>query len=474
MSRSLLEIANRLLLDGDDLRRTNLSLRRYYQRLKKSPSSVAAATKGLGMSRYDDRVRALVTGDGAAGEPVLSFGPSAGLVLGVSLGGASIRAALVDANGWLHEHREGEQFMGQLQLEPSELFERIRHVCERVLDGALQNKRLLVQGALPFMGIAVAWPAPLDSEKFPHAALTHPSWHSHNHGVDQLLARHLAIERDRSHALNDASAAALAVAFDDTREQDYRKRSFPRQLIVVRLGGGLGASTIVVEPLRDGISGWMRSLLPGGHHGLAGEIGHTPVDQTMLTALEQARPRGCPRLRRVRCSCARDAEQPDHIEAYACAAALAARFGKAGANPTAAVEKVLGARSAGPYRHALEDTGRLLGDCLLPSVLMLSPHEIVITGRLATPEVSDGLEAHLDDCGVLGRVLGATPDVRALSGEENDYVRVRGAALAVLRRHVHRRLEYFFSPPSAEVGRRLATLTRPITDYPWSSGRRRR
>jgi predicted NBD/HSP70 family sugar kinase len=474
MPPALVQIANSLLVDGEDLRRNGISLSRYFGTLKRASSSVAEATKGLGMSRAGDPVRVFVTGDHRH-EAALAFGPSAGLVLGVSIGATSIRAGLVDANGWLHNEEHGPAMLGQLDAPQEELFERIRVTCEAVLGNGFENEDLLVGGSLPFLGIAVAWPAPLDTEKVPHSALSHPDWGSTAYGLDERLARRLGIPRERSHALNDAAAATLAVAFDHTRRPEYRDHGHPQQLIVVRLGGGIGGSTIVVEPLQaDGTSGWMTSRLTGGHRGLAGEIGHTPVDAAQLEAMKKGRPKGCPTLKRVTCSCAKPGTHPDHVEAYAGGAALAARFGKGKDDPTEVVSRVLSDPQAPSHRRALEETGMLLADCLLPSVLMLSPHEIVLTGRLATPEVADGLEAHLENSGALGRIFGGTPDVKVLSGTENDFVRVRGAALAVLRRRVHRQIDHLFGAAKKTVPSRFRELTEPLSAVPWKKPRPRR
>ena len=146
---------------------------------------------------------------------------------------------------------------------------------------------------------------------------------------------------------------------------------------------------MVVEPCsRDGTSGWMTSRLTGGYRGLAGEIGHAPVDQARLAAIKSGRPKGCPPFKRVTCSCAESGEHPEHVEAYAGAAALAARFAKPRrAAGGATLARVLEARRRTHHRRALEETGMLLADCLLTSVLMLSPNEVVLTGSLAVPEV---------------------------------------------------------------------------------------
>jgi hypothetical protein len=117
----------------------------------------------------------------------------------------------------------------------------------------------------------------------------------------------------------------------------------------------------------------------------------------------------------------------------------------------------------------LEEAGILLADCLLPTVLVLNPYRIVLTGRLAEPAVQEAFETHLDSFEALGRIFGGTPEVRALEGVENDYIRVRGAALAVLREHVHRKLDALYGAPKSALPERFAELTEPLTTFPWPS-----
>ena len=469
MPSTLTQIANRLLIDGDELRRSGSSLTEYYGQIGVASSTVASATGGLGMSRRNDPLRVFVT-RGTRKDPALAFGPSAGLVLGVSIGYSSIRAALVDANGWIHHQHAGEAVVGQLEATPTELFDRIKGVSEEVLDDALRDERLLVGKALPLLGVAVAWPGPLDRDKsFPRVALSHPLWRANEHGIDQRLARHLRIPNERSYAIDNAAAAALAVGFDHTRAAAYREQREAQPIIVVRIGGGLGAASIVVEPEENSASGWMGSTLTEGHRGLAGQIGHTPVNRALLEAMAKSRSADCPEIKRVACSCAEPGESPDHVEAYASCPAVAARFSAADASDvTAVVRGVLKRRRTDPYRHALREVGALVADCLLPSVLMLNPRSIVLTGGLATEEVRGALEEYLEGFEALGRIFGGAPEVTALEGDANDYVRVRGAALAVLRTCVHKRVDKLYGSEGNRLKERFAELTEPITTYPWA------
>jgi predicted NBD/HSP70 family sugar kinase len=466
MRSTLPYIANRLLLDGENLRRNGGSLGAYYSDIEVAPSTVASATAGLGMSRPNDPVRIFITrenGEGAA----LAFGPSAGLVLGVSIGYSSIRAALVDANGWMHHQTTGETMVGQLQASPPELFDRIKSIAEHVLEPALHNQRLLVSGTLPLLGVSVAWPGPLDRDKrFPRVGLSHPDWQTNDLGIDERLARHLHFAPQRSHAIDNAAAGALAVAFDRTRDSNYRQQHTGQPIIVVRAGGGLSAASVLVQPQTDGASGWVRSELVEGDRGLAGQIGHTPVNRDLLVKLSDTRPEGCPGFAVVSCSCAKPDETPDHVEAYASCPAVAARFG---ANDVSrSIREVIANQAKEPYLRTLEEVGQLVADCLLPSVLMLNPHGIVLTGGLATEPVQDSMQRYLNAFGALGRVFGSAPSVHTLQGEDNDYVRVRGAALSMLRSRVHCRIGALFGARGKLMVDRFGELTQPISRFPWT------
>jgi predicted NBD/HSP70 family sugar kinase len=469
MPGALEHLACQLLLDGEELRNRQTTRRAYYRQISVPESTGEGA--GLGIKRLDDPVRALITSRGrASGQAAIALGPSAGLVLGVSLGTTSIRAAIVDANGWIYNEHRGESLPGQLAAAPADLFDRIKHAGDAVLTPSLADSRLLVAGTLPFLGIAVAWPVPLDRDKVPRSALSHREWHASMSGINERLARHLHIPVERSHAINDAAAAALAVAFDHTRAPSYKQQAHAELLLVVRVAGGIGTGTIAVEQGNDG--GWMESRLGGGRDHLAGEIGHTPVNAALVAERNESRPADCPELAPVRCSCARKGEPPGHVEAYASSQALGVRFLKADDRTIYdAIERVLANPTDEAHKHALDDVGVLVGDCLLPSILMLNPNRITLTGQLATPEVRSALEEHLESSKPLVRLLGVLPEIRALSGPEHDFIGVRGAALTVLRTLVHRRFGDLYGAPQNLVAQRFAELTIPLTKAPWSGTR---
>jgi len=329
MPKTLSDIAHAVLLDGAELARTGRTRTQYYERtLERKPSSIATATKGFGMSRSNDPVRALVTGDNGEG-PALALGPSAGIVLGVSVASASIRAAAVDANGFTYHARSREPAK-TLAATQTELFNLIKAITTDVLESAMQDEQLLVQGRLPFLGIAVAWPTPLDREKTPQGVFTHPSWTANKRGLHLRLAKHLGIDGKHStasrprqwcHAIPNAAATAMAAAFDYTRSEEYQQKELAKLLLVVRLSGRVSAATISVEPKKEAnharISGWMISRLTGGHKNLAGEFGHTPVNASTLKALKDRRTRSCPDFVPAACPCDPEQLSSDHLEVFA-------------------------------------------------------------------------------------------------------------------------------------------------------------
>jgi len=131
------------------------------------------------------------------------------------------------------------------------------------------------------------------------------------------------------------------------------------------------------------------------------------------------------------------------------------------------VKRVLDDEHVTAHKNALEEVGTLAGDCLLPTILMLNPYRVIVSGRLAVPVVRDALVERLDSFTAISRVFGDAPDVIMLEGPENHFAAVRGAALAVLRQEVHRNFETLYGAPEKLVTARFADLTWPLTSCPW-------
>jgi predicted NBD/HSP70 family sugar kinase len=402
-------------------------------------------------------------------EGSIAFGPGAGLVLGVSVGTTSLRAGLVDANGKLWHQYDSDPRADQLQTEPEVLLDRIRDAAQQVWNKALQKGELLTNGALPLLGVSVAWPDAIDRDRRPSGhMLAHPGWRG-NQSLPQRVARHLNIDPHRCHALNDANAAAIAVAFARTCDRDHDIQNHPELTMVLRLAGGVGGATIIIEPpdRKDplgAVSGFPDSLLIGGVNHLAGEIGHVSLPDAAIREANLKRPNDLPTLHRVKCSCCERSSRaaPPHLEAYTSVAAITERV-EPDLDRSEALELIL-ERQDKKSSRALEDIGTLVGAALIGPVAWLNPASIVLTGSLATPEVERALDRRIAD----SHPITSHPNVRHLKGEENAYVRVKGAALAILRAKIHRELASILVAPKGKLSERVAGLTAAYEKPPWA------
>lgn len=395
------------------------------------------------------------------------FGPGAGLVLGVSLGTTTLRAALFDANGTRHHEHESPLEPGQLDLRPESVVARIRRAAGEVLRPALKDELLLVEDQLKLRGVAVAWPAPVNRQKHPVGhVLSHSSWHGPT-SLTKRVATGLKIDRERSHALNDSHAAAIAVAFDHTRRSEHAKQSYPELTVVLRIAGGISGATIVIEPPEDGgdkigeISGFPKSILLGGVDLQAGELGHMTMCESTISELNRRRGK-LGKLQAVSCSCARqDDPVPPHLEAFASRAALAHRL-----SPNEPTDEVIACVLADPnaalHKRVLEDVGVMVADCLLGAVAMLNPARIVLTGALVRPPLVEGFGRRLHD---KHKIIAETR-IDPLTGKDNDFIRAKGAALAVIREEVYRRLPGL-GAVSGQVRDRLEGETLSLSKLPW-------
>ena len=62
------------------------------------------------------------------------------------------------------------------------------------------------------------------------------------------VATHFGLAAERVFALNDANAAAIAVAYNQTKRAEYLEETRARLALVLRIAGGVGAGIIIVEP----------------------------------------------------------------------------------------------------------------------------------------------------------------------------------------------------------------------------------
>jgi predicted NBD/HSP70 family sugar kinase len=389
-----------------------------------------------------------------------SFGPGAGVCVGVSVGARTVRAVLVDANGWEYAGAETDELDEQLAQAPAVVLKRIRQAVQRVLLGGLDDANLLVNDSLPLLGCAVAWPTPISRERRPVGhALADPTWN--DEPLDRRVQTALGLEEIRTFVMSDAHAAAIAVAHRETRGAENVSWTYPRLTVVLRLAGNVSGAVIVVEPKRQNrdlleVSGFRDSILLGGIDNQAGEIGHVPVSRELIETLNRSSLEALGPMQASRCSCTpADAQTPDHLEAYASVLALARRL-----YPQKSRGEALKAVQCDPngtlHARALEDVGTLVGETMLAPVAMLNPAGIVLSGSLALPSVENALKERL----AAAHKLGSRPKIRVLSGDENDNLRAKGAALAMIRIHVHRKFEELLG--DERCAENVRALTKPI------------
>lgn len=463
VSRPCLTVARGLLLHGRSERGARLGRKELLDGLGVDASTFRSSGELIGSIRA--RPGSRFFDSSIAGR--LAFGPGAGVVVGVSVGTESLRAALVDANGWCHHAHESEPQRGQLEAEPEVVIDRIGHAIGAVLDRALHDDALLVDGALPVLGWAVAWPTPIARNGLPVGnALVHPRWH-HGQPLSQRVAKRAGVSGVHSYSLNDARAAAVAVARHQTRSSGYLDWRHPRLALVLRVAGGTGAAAIIVEPPRNAghgqwESGFSRSILIGGIDNHAGEIGHTPTDMALVERLNRDRPAGLLPLVPGRCSCALPGrDHPAHLEAFVSSGALAARLDEAA--PTHEVlSRIVDDPSDELHARALDDLGVLLGSALVNPAAMLNPATITLTGALALPPLRRGIERTLAEA----HTFGTHPEVVALEGFENRFIRAEGAGLTLLRVVVYRRLAALLDHDGFTTAQNIQRLTVKLDENP--------
>ena len=387
----------------------------------------------------------------------IAFGPGAGLCLGISVGTETLRGAIVDANGWIRLKGEESPLRGQTRQPRDVLLNRVHRIAGKLLREASDRDELLVNGALPLLGCAVAWPSPINRSKH---AVSHalPDFRG-DHALTDLVQERLGVEDLPVFALNDTRAAALAVAYHTTKQVRNSPMQHPELTIVVRLAGGIGGAIVVIEPPRsrkadsDRYSGFLWSTLLGGAQDHAGELGHIAIARSVIDELNQDVPPGLPPLRPIACSCEPETPPP-HLEAFASAVAMASRL-----DPDRAMHEVLSHVLEAPadplHAHALRDIGALTGEALVAPTVFLNPARIVLTGSLAVPSVRKVVEERLRQ----HQMIGKTPRVESYEEPVNQFLRAHGAALAMIRVRVLRRLDEILLAYSEETVTRIRGLT---------------
>lgn len=429
-----------------------------------SPSTFRSAGKDIGAYQNTPGGRFFDTT--ARGR--IAFGPGAGLVVGLSVGAETVRATLVDANGWTYYHHESDRMERQLDAEPTVVIDRARAAAAHVLQAAFDEGELLVDGALPLLGWAVAWPEPIDRSRKPVGnILRHHSWRN-GRPLDQRLRQHFNVRDVPSYALPDAHAAAIAVAHRLTHDKKHLEWKHPQLTLVLRLAGTVGGGVVVLEPKQESTthgdtSGFVDSYLLGGVDNHAGQLGHAPVRPTVVDELTDAGINGVGPLESTPCSCVPDGPEasPGHLEQYASVPTILHRL-----HPDLprgeALSTILDEPDSDAHHRGLTDVGAVVGDTLLGAVAVLNPAGIVLSGSLTVKAVHDEIERRLD----AAHTFGTLPTVDRLTGQENNFARAKGAALALIRNQVHRRLEELLDDEREAVTRNVKALTTPLSENP--------
>ncbi|HKO38998.1 MAG TPA: ROK family protein [Solirubrobacterales bacterium] len=462
MPLTRVQIAHGLTLHGQQLAEGVMDRRAFRDLLDCKDTTFHSATKPLGGYEGDDGIPGSSFFEASDGK--LKFGPGAGVVLGVSLGIANVRAALFDANGDMHHETTLERMPKQMEVPPADLLRRIEEAATQVMVPALEDESLQVAGGkLRFRGVAVAWPCPLGRDKKPSGHFLHSAW-AHL-ALDQSVAKQLGLRRAMSHALNDTYAGAIAVAFNHTRAPEHTEQDRPELTLVLRISGGISGSTIVIEAPKGNESGFARSILLGGVNSHAGEVGHASINPGLIAEITPKKSNGLGAPTPIWCSCTHPSHQdpPSHLEAYAGRLALANRI-DSGRDAEDVIQDVLQEPESKVHLRALGDVGTMTGDVLRGAAAMLNPAKIVITGSLALEPVRDAMNERLEE----EHRVSAHPQVVMLERDE-DFIGAKGAALAVIRRQVYRKFESLLAPPVNEIPQRLQSgqHVEDISTLPW-------
>lgn len=421
----------------------------------------------IGTRTLEDRVRLardqglLNPAPGRGGRPhALQLGSYWGYVLAVAVGSESCRAGLVDPQGRLLIRHALERLPGQRALRPGDLLERIRAAVTPVLKEA--SIRLGARGGgLRLLGIATSWPSPVRGSGRPAGQAMSYEWQDITREPLRLeVARLIGCPPDRSHSINDAYAHAIASSYDRSVSESAKLAELelnPRILrndvardprawriaLTVHIGGAISAATMVLAPERLGRLGFLDSILIGGGRSIAGEIAHIRVSEACLAQVSGTSYYMKDALEPIdsasRCFCGQELHLQAHSSGDAVLRRLLAKLTRDELNEALDHQQVM--RPA--VRQAFGDAGRILGRTLSPTLRVLDPSVLTLTGTLARQELRQGVVRGLQDEGADWNEFENHLQIEVSPVETNAWLPVRGAALAVLRANVFRKLDHW-------------------------------
>jgi glucokinase len=269
------------------------------------------------------------------------------LVIGVDVGGTTVKAALLDSDG--REHGRSER--------PTLRYVGPDSIVATIIDAVVELQRHLPEaGRLRAVGLVV--PGVVDAQHGIAVYATNLGWR--DLPIRQLVAEAVGLPVILDH---DVRAAGLA-------ELELGAGRGAHEMLFVALGTGIAAAVITGGQLATGATG------------MAGELGHLPVfPDGEWCACGQ---RGC-------------------TETYASGAALARRYSAVSGISGVSASEVLSRASAGEdlAQRIFSDAVTALGRALVNYILIMDPEMIIIGGGLAdsgaalldplTSEVQDGL-----------------------------------------------------------------------------------
>jgi len=365
-----------------------------------------------------------------------SLGPGLGLVLSFSVGGEHLVGALVDAGGVAHCVEHDDPHPRQMTQDPATVLDRITTLGKRVLTRGLQEDSGLLcpsaQGTnvLLLIGATASWPAAMYHDSLPAGGPIHEQWEHRT--FREHLHQAIGLPLDRCHAINDANAAALTLAF----EQDAPRAG---AVMCVHLSAGIGLGTVHQAIPRPHRLAFVDAHLVGGRDGVAGEIGHCVLEPAFVAQLNDPNIKRRKRFEQWKpldtsrpCDC--EPEAHGHLEAVVGAEAVLDRLGlyKQGDSLVRLLREVHSKTGRAPLRQlALRDVGRCVASVVAGAVAATDPISIVLVGALASQDVEEGMNEQFKKSNVADRA-------KLYNGPYPDRVGLRGAALAVLRGGLYR------------------------------------
>lgn len=320
----------------------------------------------------DSLLRELGRGVSAGGKPptLLALNERAREIVAVDLGHQTFQAALVDLTGRIYERASVDISEGPL-------------TGGRALEMAVELINTMIErSTAPVLGIGVGAPGVIAPDGRVLEA-SNLAWHGLDLGAELMLHFDYPVS-----IANDAAMAALA---------EFRRHPTDRNVILVKLGRGVGAGLVL-----DGV-------LYRGQHSAAGEIGHVRV-------VDEGPECGC-----------------GHRGCLETVASVPAILNRLGADPDRDPWDALalaGMFDEARVRAALTDAGRAVGTALAGVVATLDVSHVILAPELmnAGDILITAVRSELHD-----RILPSTAELIEVESTQlgGDLV-LSGAASAVL------------------------------------------